>query len=101
MGDYTLNDCKNASRACEHLADKLDTSRAMRKYWQDLADMWQGRARDIERASLQQDTLKLMPMVANCEAPCTALGGDEYKCLTCGRIWGRNEQRPNCEGAGQ
>ncbi len=90
MGDYTLNECKGAVRACEKLADQAQ-SRAMRNYWQELGDMWQGRARDAEKLSLQQMRFK-----EYCPEP-VALGGDEYKCPACKRFWGRDETRPTCE----
>lgn len=96
MTDYTIQECRDAKRACARLAQEA-TSRVMRAYWQRAADDWQARLREAERL-----TPRTSPSLS--QAPCpspTHWGGDELRCNGCGIQWGATEPHPECPLKGQ
>ena len=90
---YTLAECRAASQAADNL-ERAACSNTMRDYWRGVKDMWERRARELERNSLALDRLAAGIQV-ECPEP-VRWGNDQVKCHKCNRIWDNSEEKPPC-----
>lgn len=108
MQPYTVQDCRNAQRACEALSVS-SPSRAMKRYWDAIAARWRAREREIEKKSLARrpriaagltdspisERLPLIGGPSECYE--TSWGSDQKRCTRCGMVWDTNETKPECQ----
>lgn len=103
---YTLDDCEQVIRECQVSAIRA-RSTALREYWRELELVWDRRKRDMEKAALKafyenrRGEVPAGPNALKDHCPDPAhWGADQYKCLKCGRVWDRDDDKPNCHMEG-